>query len=152
MKKIFITAICLTMWFSASALAATPSPRLGQLPEGICTMDFNPWGNPSQCHCRESALYDERAGLCFTGEGGGEIVVQGPVSVGMAAVGGETTGFVIETESDQSYELVLSLEDQEKLGNATGMWFEIAGEPILIQSVEQGHRRAIIVNEIRVLE
>lgn len=33
-------------------------------PTGICTMDFNPWGNPSVCTCDEDYRYNSKTGLC----------------------------------------------------------------------------------------
>ena len=70
----------------------------------------------------------------------------------MVAVGGETTGFLIETDDGRAYELVLALDDREKLEKSSGMWFEIEGEAITIEGVEQGRRQAIIADQIRVLE
>jgi len=78
--------------------------------------------------------------------------VQGVVQSDMAAIGGETTGFMIETAEKNTFELILPIEDQEKLRKLSGIWFEISGESILIESIEMGERQAIIVDKISVLE
>ena len=149
MKKIWITGVCLVVLSCSWALA---SPRTGQKSVGICTSDFNLWGHSSQCSCDEGKSYDQRAGLCLQGAEVEEIMVQGAVSAGLAAIGGETTGFEIKTKAEESYELILKVADQEKLSTLNGMWFEVAGELILIKSVERKERQAIVVNRLAVLE
>jgi hypothetical protein len=76
----------------------------------------------------------------------------GAVSAGLAAIGGETTGFEIKTQAEGSYELILKVVDQEKLSTLDGMWFEVVGELITIESVERKDRKAIIVDKLAVLE
>lgn len=156
MKKKAIMAVCMAMTVSAlagaCAAASTASIRIGHVPDGICTRDFNLWGHASSCNCDEGAVYDDRAGLCLEGEESEKIIVQGAISAGMAAIGGETTGFLIETSEAKSFELILKLEDQQKLTKLSGLWFEIEGEPIIIESVEMKHRQVLIVDVIRVLE
>lgn len=147
MNKIVFAAIMLL--FASSALA---EPRVGNRPDGICTMDINPWGHSSQCSCDQGKVYDQRANLCLENGAVEEIVIQGAVSAGIAAIGGETTGFEIKTQTEQSYELILKVVDQEKLSTLDGMWFEIVGELINIESVERKDRPAIIVEKIAVLE
>jgi hypothetical protein len=115
-------------------------------------MDVNPWGLSSRCSCDQGKVYDQRAGLCFENGEAEEITVQGAVSAGIAAIGGETTGFEIKTQTEKSYELILKVVDQEKLSTLDGMWFEIVGELINIESVEKKERQAIIVEKIAVLE
>ena len=149
MKKLWITSFC-SMLLTSSLVFA--SPRTGQRPEGICTSDFNLWGHSSQCFCEEGASYDERAGLCLGGAEAEEITVQGPVSAGMAAIGGETTGFQITSQAGDSYELILKVADQEKLSTLDGMWFEVTGELIIIEGVERKERKAIIGEQLGVLE
>lgn len=149
MKKISILAICI---FLISISSATASPRTGQRPEGICTRDINPWGHSSQCSCKEQEVYDDRSGLCLENNEGEMITVQGAISTGLVAIGGETTGFVIQPPEGVSYELILKEEDQKKLQNLNGQWFEVAGEFILIQSIEIAERKAIIVDALAVLE
>lgn len=152
MRNVIILTACIAVGISAAAVSAPSSPRHGRQPEGICTRDFNRWGQASRCSCGEGAAYDDRAGLCLDGEETGAVLVQGAVSAGVAAVGAETTGFTVETADGLTYELVLTLEDQEKLSQTSGMWFEIEGERITIESVEREHRPALIATEIRVLE
>lgn len=149
MKHLLKMAFCLVFITVSCAMA---SPRIGQTPEGICTRDINLWGNAGQCTCDDGKIYDDRAGLCIEGEENEQILVQGPVSTQMAAIGGETTGIVITTPEGESYELIVPLADQEKMKKLDGLWFEIAGELITIKSTELQERRAIIVDKIAVLE
>jgi len=149
MKTISIMAVLLTLLVCSSPLAAT---RTGQRSVGICTSDFNLWGHSSQCSCHQSKVYDQRAGLCLEDKEAVEITVQGAVSAGLAAIGGETTGFEIKTQAEGSYELILKVVDQEKLSTLDGMWFEVVGELITIESVERKERKAIIVDNLAVLE
>ena len=149
MKKISIITVCLAFLACSSALA---SPRTGQRSVGICTSDFNLWGHSSQCSCDQGKVYDQRAGLCLDDGEAEEITVQGAVSAGMAAIGGETTGFEIKTQAEESYELILKVVDQEKLSTLDGMWFEVVGELINIESVERKERKAIVVEKLAVLE
>jgi hypothetical protein len=149
MKHIFTLTITILLFCFSSAAA---SPRIGHYPAGMCTRDFNLWGHASQCSCNEQELYDARAGLCFKDGDGEKIMVQGAMLTGMVAIGGETTGFVIKTPEEVSYELVLKVTDQEKLQKISGMWFEVTGDFINIMSVEMGARKAIIVDTLGVLE
>lgn len=149
MKTISIMAVFLTLLVCSSPFAA---PRTGQRSVGICTSDFNLWGHSSQCSCDQSKVYDQRAGLCLEDREAAEITVQGAVSAGLAAIGGETTGFEIKTQAEGSYELILKVVDQEKLSTLDNMWFEVVGELITIESVERKERKAIIVDKLAVLE
>lgn len=134
------------------ASCAMASPRVGNTPDGICTGDSNLWGHSSQCACDQGKSYDQRAGLCLEDKEVEEITVQGAVSTGMEAIGAETTGFEIKTPAENSYELILKVVDQEKLRTLNGMWFEVVGELINIESVEKKQRTAIIVKKLAVLE
>lgn len=149
MKMLSVIAFCTTLFICSSLFA---SPRTGQNPEGICTSDFNLWGHSSQCSCEKGIVYDQRSGLCLEDEEIAEITVQGAVSTGMAAIGGETTGFEIKTKDEKSFELILKVADQEKLSTLDGMWFEITGELIIIRGVERKERKAIIAEQLGVLE
>lgn len=149
MKMISVIAFCISLLICSSLWA---SPRTGQRPEGICTSDFNLWGHSSQCSCEEGTAYDQRAGLCLEGGAAAEVTVQGAVSAGMAAIGGETTGFEIKTKDEKSYELILKVADQEKLSTLDGMWFEITGELVVIKGVERKERNALIAEQLGVLE
>ena len=149
MKIISIMALILVFVLPSTSAA---SPRVGQRSMGICTSDFNLWGNASQCSCDKEEIYDERAGLCLTNEEGEEITVQGSLAANIAAIGGETTGFVLKISEEESYELILKVADQEKVKALDGPWFEVTGERIIIESVEMGQRRAIIVKTFTVLE
>lgn len=149
MKIIPNIAICVVLFSISSAMA---SPRVGQRAEGICTNDFNLWGHASQCSCDTGIFYDERSGLCLQGDNIEQITVQGQVTAGIVAIGGETTGFSIKTSESDSYELILQTADQEKLTKLNGMWFEIEGELITIEAVEIKGRKAVIAESISVLE
>ncbi len=149
MKTISIMAFLLTLLACSSPLAA---PRTGQRSVGICTSDFNLWGHSSQCSCAQGKVYDQRAGFCLEAKEAEQITVQGAVAAGLTAIGGETTGFEIKTQAGGSYELILKVVDQEKLSTLDGMWFEVVGELITIESVERKERKAIIVEKLAVLE
>ena len=146
-----IVLLFIVMGFS-SLSSAIASPKDGHLPEGICTKDINPWGQASKCSCKDNELYDPRAGLCFKDNNREKIMAQGPISSGMMAIGGETTGFVLTTPKDLSYELILKVTDQKKLQTIGNIWFEVTGDFINIISVERGPRQAIIVDTLNVLE
>ena len=148
MRNILLALLSVVL-FSSSVWA---SPRTGVRPEGICTSDFNLWGHSSQCSCAKGSVYDQRAGLCLDAADAEEITVSGPVTTGMAAIGGETTGFEITTKEEITYELILKVADQEKLGGLDKMWFEVTGELIIIEGVEREDRKAIIAETLGVLE
>lgn len=149
MKKA-TSLILVTMLYTASCTAA--SPRAGQSPNGLCTRDINPWGHASQCSCDEGSIYDERAGLCLHGSPGQRVMLRGRVTAGVMAIGGETTGFVITTPQNDSYELILKVADQEKMTRLDGLSFEVEGELLIIESVERKQRKAIIAERIAILE
>lgn len=149
MKNHFITVSC---WILLTASPILASPRTGQHPEGVCTRDINPWGHAGSCSCDTDHVYDQRAGLCLEGSVDKQILIQGSVTAETAAIGAETTGFVIKTPENNSYELILKMADQEKIRKISGMWFEIEGELITIRSIELKKREAIIVERLAVLE
>ncbi|WP_136809018.1 hypothetical protein [Desulfosediminicola flagellatus] len=142
-------AICVVLVTTSCAMAL---PRVGQRPEGICTRDLNLWGNASQCSCTTGDVYNERSGLCLQGDNIEQITVQGAIIAGMMAIGGESTGFSIKTPEGDSYELILTTADQDKFTRLNGMWFEVEGELITIDSVKIKGRKAIIADRIAVLE
>jgi len=149
MKRSIYIAFCAVLVSISTALA---SPRVGTKSAGVCTRDFNLWGHASQCSCADSHVYDVRSGLCLQEAAAEKIMVQGTVSSGIMAIGGETTGFTIETSEGNSYELVLKIVDQDKLSKLSGMWFEVEGELITIKGVEAKERKAIIADRVAVLE
>ena len=148
--KIVSIMVISTLFLSLSFAAA--SPRVGQRSMGICTSDFNLWGNASQCSCEHEEVYDERSGFCLASGEAEEITVQGAISSDVAAIGGETTGFLIKTFAEKSYELILKVADQERVKERDGPWFEVSGEHIIIESVEMKQRHAIIVDTLSILE
>ena len=149
MKQMWIMSIVAVMLTSSLVWA---SPRTGQRPEGICTSDFNLWGHSSQCSCDEGRGYDQRAGLCLDNGDPEQITVSGPIAAGVAAIGGETTGFEITSKEGDTYDLILKVADQEKLSSLDKMWFEVTGELIVIEGVERQERKAIIAEQLGVLE
>ena len=148
MKHILLASFYLLLLGSS----AWAGPRSGVHPEGICTSDFNPWGHSSQCSCSNERIYDQRSGLCLDKAEAQEIMISGPISSGLAAIGGETTGFEITSKEGDTYELILKVADQEKLSSLDQMWFEITGELITIEGVERPDRKAIIAETLGVLE
>ena len=148
MKNILLASLCIVLLSSA----VWASPRTGVRPEGICTSDFNLWGYSSQCSCADGRSYDQRAGLCLDNEEVEEITVSGAIASGMAAIGGETTGFEITSKEGDTYELILKVADHEKLSSLDKMWFEVTGELISIEGVERKERKAIIAETLGVLE
>lgn len=144
--------ICAVFLLSSCHSGTLLAPRIATVPSGICTMDFNPWGNASQCSCVEGEIYDERAGLCLLGNEAENVIVQGKVETGVMAIGGETTGVVITTYEGQSYELIVKIMEKEKLEKHSGQSFEVTGELITIESVETKKRRVIIVTSLNILE
>jgi hypothetical protein len=148
MKNILLTSFCFLMLCSS----VWASPRTGVHPEGICTSDYNLWGHSSQCSCAEGRGYDRRAGLCLESGNPEEITVSGAIAAGLAAIGGETTGFEITSKEGDTYELILKVGDQEKLSTLDKMWFEVTGELIVIEGVERKERTAIIAEKLGLLE
>ncbi len=148
MRNILLASFFLIL-LGSTAWAA---PRTGVHPEGICTSDFNPWGNSSQCSCAEERTYDQRSGLCLDQAEAQKIMISGPISSGLAAIGGETTGFEITSKEGDTYELILKVADREKLSSLDKMWFEVTGELITIEGVERKDRQAIIAENLGVLE
>lgn len=145
-----VSWLCVCFLLAAVSLAIA-SARIGQRPVGICTNDINVWGNSSSCTCNEGN-YDERSGLCLVGNGAESVRVQGKVTAGVMAIGGETTGYIISTPEGETYELILKMDDRQKLDRLSGLWFEIEGELVVIQSPELAERKAIIVEKIAHLE
>ncbi len=148
MKNILLASLCILL----SSAMVWAAPRTGVHPEGICTSDFNLWGHSSQCSCADGRDYDQRAGLCLNTAEAEEITVSGQISAGMAAIGGETTGFEISSKEGDTYELILKVADQEKLSSLDKMWFEVTGELIIIEGMERKDRQAIIAETLGVLE
>lgn len=149
MIKIFGQLLVLIL--CASCVSAF-SPRTAHLPQGICTRDINEWGHAGNCSCESNLQYDPRSGLCIDAQTTESITIQGVVTADAMAIGGETTGFVIESKEGRSYELILRISDQKKIRKLSGMWFEVEGGPLVIHSVELKKRNSIIVERIRVLE
>ena len=149
MNKIMVFVICV---FLASCSVASITPRLGTMPEGMCTRDINQWGQSGHCSCEEGKTYDERAGLCLAAGGGGKVIVQGTIVAGMDAIRGETTGFEIRNFEGVSYHLALKVDDRKKLQDLSGLWFEVIGDVVIVESAEMKNRKIIIVDSLHFLE
>ncbi len=145
------SCIILLIVFSTS-LPAMATPRIGIQPEGICTRDINPWGQASHCSCSGGNMYDERSGLCLQGDAAQKIMVQGTVSTGIMAIGGESTGTVIKTSEGLSYELILKSTDQQKVSQSGTKWCKIEGELITMEGVEINDRKIIIADTVTLSE
>ena len=115
-----------------------------------CTQDFNEWGHGSRCGCPEATQYNQRIGRCLQGEAY-PIRVQGVLHSGVMAIGGETTGFELETKFGR-FELIVRLADVAKLQKANGLTFEVSGEFLLMPGVETHQRPVIVVDELNWLE
>ena len=94
-------------------------------------------------------VYDERSGLCLENSEGDIVMIQGAILTDIMAIGGETTGISIKTPNQGTYELILKTAEQEKLKKLNGIWFEVAGEFIIIESVEMKGRNLLQTIRIR---
>ena len=130
---------------SIPASAAAVIPTEGS----ICTRDYNPWGLASRCECPEPSAYEHRIGQCITGQLQ-PLRVEGFISTQMAAIGGETTGIVLESSEIGYYELVLPLHLRAELEQAelSGRSFTVTGDYINIRGIESGDRPTLIVNTL----
>ncbi len=144
--------ICIALWLLLFTTSAIAAPRVGSEPERMCTRDTNLWGYASQCACANGKIYDERSGLCLQGHAAEKIIVQGVISSGIMAIGGETTGVMITTSEGISYELILKISDQKDLLKFSGMMFEIEGELITVNGVEIQDRKVIIADKVTLLK
>ncbi len=143
--SILLTSLFAVSFQAQAAWIVEPSHAMA------CTKDANPWGHSSRCACPEATQYNEKLGKCTRGEKY-PILVQGTLRTGLVFIGGETTGFELQTE-DGKFELVLSLADQEKLAQkGNGLPFEVSGEFVLRYGVERPLRPTIIVDTINWLD
>lgn len=143
-----LNALLMTAEIFASA--ATYGAWVVDTPALVCTLDFNEWGHGSSCGCPEATQYNQRIGLCLQGEAY-PIRVQGVLHSGVTAIGGETTGFELETKFGR-FELIVRLAEIAKLQKANGLTFEVSGEFFLIPGVEIHKRSVIVVDELNWLE
>lgn len=118
----------------------------------ICTRDLNPWRQSSICSCPDNTRYDQRIGYCVEGPAY-PATVRGEIETGVMAVGGETSGIVLESLSDARFDLVLSndLLRQLEEGTERGQIFEVEGEYIELPGTEIPLRPSLIVSSIREL-
>lgn len=130
---------------STSAYSASIVPT-----EGLaCTRDFNAWGNAGRCACPSESDYENRIGKCLIGQLE-SITTTGQISTELSAIGGETTGIVIQSADAGRYELVLPLRLKEQLEQAEvdGVQYTVQGDYLNIEGVESGDRPTIIVNDL----
>ena len=142
-----LNAILMTAGIFASAAHGAWVVDKQSLP---CTLDYNEWGHGSSCGCPEGAQYNQKIGLCLQGEAY-PIRVQGILHSGVMAIGGEATGFELETKSGR-FELIVKVAEIAKLQKANGLTFEVSGEFLLMPGVETHQRSVIIVDELNWLE
>ena len=72
-----------------------------------CTQDPNEWGHRSSCGFPEATQYNQNIGLCLRGEAY-PIRALGVLHSGVMTIGGETTGFELETKFSR-FELMVKL-------------------------------------------
>jgi hypothetical protein len=80
---------------------------------------------------------------------GERIVVQGTLHTGIFAIGGETTGFIIETADGRTYELQLNRAQQAWAMRHDGQQIEVTGRLTIVPGVEGPDRQVIIVDKMR---
>ncbi len=142
-----------TIWSVISALfLASQAQAAWIVPMGVvpCTLDINEWGHSGNCACPEGSSYNSKIGQCLKGDRY-PILTQGKLRAGVSYIGGETTGFELET-AEGTFELVVKLSEQEKLLKADGLFFEATGEFVLVRGVERPFRPTIIVESLNWLE
>ncbi|MBF0442454.1 MAG: hypothetical protein HQK54_11160 [Oligoflexales bacterium] len=125
------------------------SERMTAEGRGVCTRDYNAWGHPSVCNCKEGSVYSKESGYCLKGERE-DVMLQGTLMTRVVAIGGETTGITITT-SEGSFDLIMTNEMRDRMMNADGLYFEVEGEKIRIKGIERT-RNAIIVKRLDCLE
>ncbi|MBF0207414.1 MAG: hypothetical protein HQK53_11045 [Oligoflexia bacterium] len=76
---------------------------------------------------------------------------QGVLKTGLVAIGGETTGYAIETQQGY-YELILPEELKGRIDHLNGLYVEVQGKVVELQGTETGKRKAIKVEFFSVLE
>lgn len=115
----------------------------------MCTRDYNPWGRASLCECPEQSTYENRSGYCIRGTLE-PVMSEGLISTGMMAIGGETTGIILDTAEQGSYELILPLSLKQSLENmeTESIGFQVVGDYLEVPGVETGMRPTIIVNQL----
>ncbi|MFK7826148.1 MAG: hypothetical protein AB8G05_18490 [Oligoflexales bacterium] len=149
----YLCIILLSIFFlPISSYSQNELKPQGIYPTGMCSMDYNAWGNASICACSDSYRYEKRAGLCIPKDSVlTEIFAEGTLISGVVAIGGETTGVELISNVG-SYELILELKTLENLELSSGLSFEVLGELIYLPNIERQSRPAIIVKEMNLLK
>ncbi|MBC7661341.1 MAG: hypothetical protein H7249_16725 [Chitinophagaceae bacterium] len=138
----------LTLIFSGLLTHTAFATTIAPVDVGMCTRDFNPWGHSSMCSCPHATRYDLRIGRCVQGAPV-EANQLGVISKELA-IGGETSGAVLNTDEGQKFELILSrqasaqLEDPQNLGQK----YQISGEILEVEGLETATRPTIIVDAL----
>ena len=150
-KNFFICFFSLLLLPISSYSQSQIKPE-GIHPTGMCTMDYNAWGNASNCACPDAYRYERRAGLCIPElsilE---EISTEGTLLTGLVAIGGETKGIEL-ISNDGPYELILEVKTLENIEESNGLSFEVLGDVIYLPVVERESRPAIIVKEMNLIQ
>ncbi len=136
MKKTIMASLALLL-SSSAAHAAWIKPT----PELVCTLDVNAWGKSSSCACPEGAPYNEKIGLCLTGDKY-PIMISGSIRSAEA----DTKGVFIETEVE-TFQLIVKTTELNRLKRVNGLYFEVEGEFLL-----QNRKPVIIVDHLRWLD
>jgi hypothetical protein len=82
---------------------------------------------------------------------GQRITVSGTLHTGIVAIGGETTGYAIETADGRMIELQLNRAQQQRANRLDGRQIEVTGRLTIVQGVERPDREVIIVERMRVI-
>lgn len=147
MKNLIPTILCSIIAGSAGAATVVPVADL------ICSRDYNAWGKASVCRCPSELHYDKRVGSCLTGETE-TTTATGEIATHVMAIGGETTGVVLATSEDESYELILpnSLKNELAQAQLEGQKFTVTGDLVNLTAVESEERPSIVVTSIEYAE
>ncbi len=143
MIRIYSVLAILSLCLSPLASASWISPK-GM---GACVKNLNPWGHSSRCQClAEEARYQEEIGQCVIGEAY-PILVSGVLESKDAA----RQGVYLKSELGR-FQLIVSLDQLEKLQRANGLYFEVEGQFLLRPKAQPNARATIIVERLSWLE
>lgn len=117
-------------------------------PPRICTRDINQWGHPSRCSCPEGYKYNPMNGFCVNKSAKTQqLTLTGVLRTNIMAIGGETTGTILQTESG-NYDLILHRKDARQTHSLDGKKVSVVGLVVAMEGVEIKGRKAIIVQSL----
>ena len=115
---------------------------------GACKNEINHWNVSINCGCPNKLTYDKKTGFCFSNNDlRPSIIITRKISSGIIAIGAETTGFIIKSNTE-IYELILKKKDKKAILENPKLLFKIEGEVVILPSIERKNRKAIIVNRL----